>query len=164
MTIEIKIGNILDSKENLICQQVNYQKVMGGGLALQIRNKWPEIYKSYCDFIDAFSYEYLKSSGYTHCFKINDNQFIVNIFGQEFYGSNKCYTDYISLRNAFNNINNICLWSKTNLENNISISIPDHIGCGLAGGDWDNVVWPMIQEIFGKSEIKVVIYKLEGEK
>lgn len=34
------------------------------------------------------------------------------------------------------------------------------IGCGLAGGDWEGVVLPMIKEIFEDSEIEVTIFVL----
>lgn len=30
--------------------------------------------------------------------------------------------------------------------------MPKNLGCGIAGGDWDGVVYPMIQEIFGDDE------------
>ncbi|AUG85158.1 hypothetical protein FDJ19_gp140 [Vibrio phage Ceto] len=34
------------------------------------------------------------------------------------------------------------------------------IGCGLAGGDWDNVVLPMIHKVFDNSGVDVTIFKL----
>lgn len=35
------------------------------------------------------------------------------------------------------------------------------LGCGLAGGDWDGVVYPMLQELFANdSTITLYIYKL----
>ena len=34
-----KAGNLLEAQENIIVQQVNYQGVMGAGLAKQIKNK-----------------------------------------------------------------------------------------------------------------------------
>ena len=34
------------------------------------------------------------------------------------------------------------------------------IGCGLAGGDWDNVVLPMIHKVFNNSGVDVTIFKL----
>ena len=41
------------------------------------------------------------------------------------------------------------------------IGIPYKLGCGLAGGDWDGVVYPMLQELFDKdSTITLYIYKL----
>ncbi len=161
MTITFKTGNILDAEENLILQQVNYQGIMNGGLAKQIRNKWPEIYDGYCKFIDKYSWEQIKKNGLVNDFEIKsppNPQYIINIFGQEYYGRDKCYTDYAALRNSLVNIFNV-----PSLKGQLqySIAIPWKISCGLAGGDWDNIVWPMIQEIFENSEVKVVIYRLE---
>ncbi len=155
MTIEFKTGNILDAEETLICQQVNYQKVMGGGLAKQIKNKWPEIYKEYCECIDEYSWELMKEIGLYQMILTSDDHLIGNIFGQKFYGNNGVYTDYIALKNSLDHI-------KRDAESlKFSIALPYKIGCGLAGGDW-NIVYKIIQDIFENSEIKVVIYKLEG--
>ncbi|CAM0111118.1 phosphatase [Vibrio phage 5P1b] len=35
------------------------------------------------------------------------------------------------------------------------------IGCGLAGGDWEGVVLPMIKKVFDNSNIDVTIFKLK---
>ena len=38
--------------------------------------------------------------------------------------------------------------------------MPKNIGCGLAGGDWEGVVYPMIEKIFGDDkEITLNIYE-----
>jgi len=43
------MGDILKVKSGFIVHQVNCQKVMGGGLALAIRKKWPIVYERYKD-------------------------------------------------------------------------------------------------------------------
>lgn len=45
--IKIINGNLLNSSQKVIVHQVNCRKVMGSGVALQIRNKYPEVYNSY---------------------------------------------------------------------------------------------------------------------
>lgn len=49
MSIKIISGDILTNlptnKEVYICQQVNCRGVMGAGLALKIRRKWPVVYQ-----------------------------------------------------------------------------------------------------------------------
>ena len=47
--IEIKIGDITNSKANYICHQVNCQGAMNSGVAKAIREKWPRVYKAYSD-------------------------------------------------------------------------------------------------------------------
>ena len=41
--------------------------------------------------------------------------------------------------------------------------VPDHIGCGLAGGNWDGVVYPMIKDEFrDDKDITLYIVKYNG--
>lgn len=158
MTIEFKTGNILDAKETLILQSVNYRKIMGAGLAKQIKNKYPDIFKQYCDFIDENSWEDIKKDGLFDLFKINEEQGIVNIFGQKNFGRDKCYTDYQSLKNGLLKVSGISfLFTK-----GLSVAIPYKLASGLSGGSW-KIVYEIIQDIFENSEVKVVIYRLEGE-
>ncbi len=157
MTIEFKTGNILDCKETMLIQSVNYRKVMGAGLAKQIKNKYPKIFDQYCKFIDSHSWFYISQTGLFDMFKINDNpeQFICNVFGQKDFGNDKCYTDYESLKNGLSSVELSARLDKR------SVALPFRIGAGLSGGDW-NIVYKIIQDIFENSEVKVVIYKLKG--
>ena len=50
--IKIVEGNILDATEDVMVHQVNCIGIMGGGLALEIRKKYPEVYYSYLRFIE----------------------------------------------------------------------------------------------------------------
>jgi O-acetyl-ADP-ribose deacetylase (regulator of RNase III) len=43
-------GNILETEENVIVQQVNCMGVMGAGLAKQIREKYPKVYSEYLNY------------------------------------------------------------------------------------------------------------------
>jgi O-acetyl-ADP-ribose deacetylase (regulator of RNase III) len=43
-------GDLLDQKTDVIAHQVNCLGVMGAGVALQIKNKWPEVYEGYKNF------------------------------------------------------------------------------------------------------------------
>lgn len=51
MSVKFIDGDILSKRSEdeltYICQQVNCRGVMGAGLALQIRNKWPVVYRRY---------------------------------------------------------------------------------------------------------------------
>ena len=48
--IKIVNGNIVSAKEQIIAHQVNCRGVMGAGLALQIRNKYSEVYEEYSEW------------------------------------------------------------------------------------------------------------------
>lgn len=99
--MEIVVGNIFDSKADAILHQVNCQGVMGSGVAKQVREKFPAVFKHYkarCDEDKRFK----EQSGITKssllglaqvCYKedypvgdIKDKQVIINLFAQDRYG------------------------------------------------------------------------------
>ena len=45
-------GNLLESPVHIIAHQVNCLGIMGGGIALQIKNKWPKVFEEYKEFIE----------------------------------------------------------------------------------------------------------------
>lgn len=66
-------------------------------------------------------------------------------------GRNTCY---VSLEKCLDKL------KKRMLNSNLKTLGLPLIGCGLAGGDWDGVVYPMIEKIFKGSGIEVIIFKL----
>ncbi|MDO6628755.1 macro domain-containing protein [Bacillus thuringiensis] len=153
--VEIIEGNLLDATEDIIAQQVNCQGMMGSGLAKQIRAKHPEIYKRYTDYCgDKVPYELL---GELNIVAVTGGKYtyVANIFGQLNYGrQNVLYTDYAALELGLRKLKHDAK------SNRLTVAIPYNLGCGLANGDWDNVVYPMIKEVFKDSS--VTIYKYEG--
>lgn len=145
-------GNILDCKESIICHQVNCQGVMGAGLAKQIRERYPEVFKQYRDICYKSGKNML---GFIQAVKVFDQRIlrartIINLFGQENYGSGT-QTDYSALQN--------CFWSVKLQYPETPIAIPYNIGCGLAGGRWE-IVYEIIEHTFRDYHDTVVIYKL----
>jgi len=147
----IKKGNILEAMENLICHQVNCQGIMGGGLALQIANKYPICetnYKTFCSY-DFNDYDKLKGK---HCLvEISEDKYIANCFTQK----PNFDTDYEALKACFSNLKDNIL--KIN-NYKPSICIPYKYGCGIANGSWEQVESILI-DIF--TDVDIVIYKLD---
>lgn len=56
--VKIKIGNILDSEENIIVHQVNVQGVMGGGLARQLADEYKGLEPFYFEHCYSKKYDY----------------------------------------------------------------------------------------------------------
>ena len=112
---------------DFIVHQVNCRGVMGAGLALAIRNRVPAVYtlyKQYCSTYnpsDLLGKSFIKSG-------------VISVFGQLDYGrdTNRVYTDYNALKQAFTSIHN-----RLPLEK--SIAFPFGFGCGLANGNWYTV-------------------------
>lgn len=124
---------------------------MGGGLAKQIKDVYPNVYYTYkrkCNDI-ARGIGGLGDVLYT---PVPEGKFIIaNIFGQDGYGRDKCYTDYDALRKAFTPISLEFPYR--------TVRIPYKLGCGLAGGDWV-VVWHIISKTLVENGSDVQIWKL----
>lgn len=143
-------GNLLDSKEDYICHQVNCQGVMGSGVAKAIRDEWPEVFTEYRSYIDMCFGTPLGSVCYAPI--NNSNQVVANMFAQSSYGyDGKRYTSYDAFCNCLNAMARDIPKSKT-------IAFPYKIGSDRGGANW-NIIYVMICEILGDWD--VTIYKLE---
>lgn len=127
----IKDGDILQCAENIIVHQVNCLGVMGSGLAKQIKDSYPEVYKVYYQFCKTQLAETLL--GECLVCEVGTDKYIANLFGQLNYGRDKVHTDYTALSRALNDLADFAQ------EKGLTVAIPYKLGCGLAGGDWDTV-------------------------
>ena len=160
--ITYKKGNLLDSNCDIIVHQVNCQKVMGSGIAKQIRDRWPDVYSDYCNFIDygfdngvcRYSYDFLGSTQFVFV----NGKIVVNFFSQDQYlPRGVCHTNYEAFRTCCQNLkHNIKLRC---IDGGSVIGFPYKIGCGLAGGDW-SIVSKIIEEEL--SEYNVEIWEYEN--
>ena len=138
--MQCKIGNLLEAKENIIVHQVNELGVMGAGLALQIKNKYPrvyEVYKKYCNE---------QCLGKIQLVKINEHQMICNMFSQRGISRTERTTDYELIEQCFKKLRKLAD------DTYVTIAIPYKIGCGLAGGDW-KIVEALIKKYLPEAKI-----------
>jgi len=148
--VKIISGNLLDSKEDYICHQVNCQGVMGSGVAKAIRDEWPEVFTDYRSYIAMCFGTPLGSVCYAPI--NNSNQVVANMFAQSSYGyDGKRYTSYDAFCNCLTAMARDIPKSKT-------IAFPYKIGSDRGGANW-NIIYAMICEILGDWD--VTIYKLE---
>lgn len=142
-------GNLLDSKENYICHQVNCMGRMGSGVAAQIREKWPIVYKDYKNLLD-FWLSPKEAFGHSQFCKVNVNQYVINMYAQYNYGTNpnRLYTDYEAFKTCLKEIADAHVGT---------IAFPKYIGCGLGNGDWDIILSMIEKEL---SDREVYIYEL----
>jgi O-acetyl-ADP-ribose deacetylase (regulator of RNase III) len=144
--------DIFESGADVICHQVNCQGVMGSGIAKQVREKYPNNYQGYCIMCKSFKPSELL--GKVFCGIVKDKFVIANLFAQENFGyDGKCYTDYDALRK--------CLQQVADSNKQKVIAIPYLMGCHRGGGDW-NIVYKMIEEVFGGSDCEVLICEYNG--
>lgn len=119
------------NKPGVIIQQVNCQNKMGAGLALSLKERWPKISQDYHNFCQNMDPNELL--GRIQTTKLGPNFYCVNSFTQIYYGRNGHFTNENML------IRNIRKVSQHAKNHNWPVYIPDHIGAGLAGGDWNKI-------------------------
>ena len=162
--VEYKRGNLLTSGCDIICHQVNCQGVMGSGIAKTIKETFPKVYRV---FKNSYRNGDAKLGSIDIVIVTNDTEakqhefapisVVVNFYSQYNYlprGVN--HTDYEAFKTC---IKKLKTYIQTILPMSIRIGFPDHIGCGLAGGNW-NIIKQILEDEFSSSEYKVEIWKL----
>lgn len=146
----------LESKDHLdaYAHQCNCFCRMGRGIAPLLAKAVPGIRKA-----DNMTAPGDKSKLGGVSFAAHSNKAVVfNVYGQYHWHKFKVApgrnTDYGALRKGL--ITVIELMQEHGMK---TLGLP-LIGCGLAGGNWEQVVLPMIEDLFEDSGIDVTIFKL----
>lgn len=156
------VGDLLKSEMDIIGHQTNCQGVMGSGIALSIKNLYPEIFQPYSSLCE----KHYEGQGLMGRCQIvsekgnimtlqssqikKDGQLIANLFGQNNFGSG-LQTQYVHLKTALVELRTFCK------EHSLWVGIPYKMGCDRGGGDW-TIVQAMIEEVF--ANYPITIYKL----
>ena len=142
-----RTGDILTFEGKYICQGINSLGIMGnpekgtGGLALQIRLKYPKVYEVYMS----------KPRKLGEVFGVDCGKHtILNIVTQNEIGRYKKPFNYTAFTLGLNTLNN-------NIKGQVAFPL---IGSGLGGGDWSRVE-KIIKEIC--TNIDPVVYTLNDE-
>ena len=154
-------GNLLESPVHIIAHQVNCLGIMGGGIALQIKKKWPPVFEKYKEFIADWEYCNEGELPLGHCYAVewDRDRTIVNIFGQNGIGG--MATDYEAVRKAFIELRKYLIDDlQYRRGSQIPVGIPYKMGCGLGGGDWD-VYREMLQELEDEYNFLFIVHVLE---
>lgn len=150
-------GDLLDANCKFIAHQVNCKGVMGGGIAKQIKNKFPNVYNEYIKTLECNGADNMfGKSLIVRAYNGRYFKYIVNIFGQYDYGFG-LQTNYEKFEEAF--IDAIKKIREITKHDTVYIAIPYKIGCGLAGGNW-NIVKPILENIESKYSCIITAYKI----
>lgn len=149
-----KKGDILESSEDVICHQCNTEGIFGGGLALQIKGRFPICEQLAMTFAQCFGADVLGRVAYFNPDLGGSSKEGIKIIANCFTQNEDYTTNYTMLEKAFNEVMDVCR------SNNLSLAIPYKYGCGIASGDWDTVlgIIDRLSETWG---INVSIYYLE---
>ena len=99
VNIETRTGDIFDSGAGIICHQVNCRGVMGAGLALQVKQRNPKVFREYAKLCRRFGFEML-GQALILPMDMEPTRCISNCFGQMGYGRDKQYTNYLALETS----------------------------------------------------------------
>lgn len=136
----LKQGNV-----QCIAHQANCFTTMGSGVALAIKNAFPEAYEADCKTVKG---DEKKLGGFTMAATVNG--YIFNLYGQYNYGKDgKTYTNYTALESAFRNMAH----KLRGIGFTGTIGLPK-IGAGTGGGKWE-VIEQIIREELKGWEVRI---------
>lgn len=149
--------DIMSVETGIICHQVNTLGLMGRGLAKEIKERYPEVYTKY----RAICKHFLNSEmlyGNIAFIPVTDKLYVSNLFSQVglIKADRISPTDYGLLKE--------CLIKTVKKRNDIyersnilhQIYLPFKIGCGLAGGSWEEVL-KIISEVELEFSIEFIV-------
>lgn len=156
MAISFIQGDLFTTDAELILHQVNCRGVMGSGVALGVRQQYPQVFEAYSALCAIHKPTPAELLGTVQFCDIGGGQMVVNLFAQKDFGyDGKCYTDYDALRTA------LCKVAGYARRQQLTVALPYRMACHRGGGDW-SVVSAIIEEEF--ADVDVLIYALQPEK
>lgn len=169
--IPIITGNILQTDKLVIVQQVNARQRMASGLAKQIMDKYSNVRDEYIAFCKA-GVKHARQSGnlawdadpdetllgQVNFVPVYDGKIIANVFGQLDCRDDEEDTAVFTITDAL--IKGLEAVKDKAKSDGLSVAIPTFIGCGLANGDWSEIL-PLIEKVFDGSGVDVVFYHYE---
>ncbi len=138
--------------KGIIAQGVNCKGVMGAGVALAIRNRWPSVYDCY-ERNNRLGDELL---GSCHIIRVDEDLWVANCYSQLNYG-NEPGVKYASAAALARSLA-FCFShaSATKLD----LHAPQ-IGAGLGGLDWATEVLPIFEDLNSEYDgVNVVIHTI----
>lgn len=134
--MEIIEKDLLTIEEGIIAHQVNCKFVMGSGVALGIRQKWPIVFTQY-ETIKKFYPVSRMYLGLCQLVTVEQGDaelpklVVANVFGQDGFnakGQNAICTDYEAVEKAFERL--------AAYRQGRQVYIPYKMGCDRARGEW----------------------------
>ena len=146
--IELKTGNIFDEKVEALVNPVNCVGVMGKGLALEFKKRFPDNFHIYKDASNREDLQIGKMLivNVSH----DDVKYIIN-FPTKYHWRNKSCASYIE-RGLVNLVSEI---QRLNIK---SIAIPA-LGCGCGGLQWNEVKYLIKQATQQLDDVNVVLFE-----
>lgn len=155
--MQIIDGDLLSYSTNkikYIVQQCNCQTVSAKGLSEKIFKRWP--------VTNTYTSRKKRHTGTIDLFQICDKEYVVNVYGQNFPGKShdQYETKEMRLQWFITGLHALSQQAHPNSE----ITFPYMIGCGLAGGNWNDylhVITKFADHVYQTKGIIVTIIQLK---
>ncbi|AOZ63809.1 phosphatase [Rhodococcus phage Weasels2] len=143
-------GNIFESRARIIAHGCNCVGLMGAGLAAQMSQRFPEMYKAYQKLCDD------KEFNPGSCFlwsvewdsELDHFYYIANL-GTQFYPGRNAKMEYIK-----DSVAELLFQAHGLFIDRVAIP---RLGCGIGGLAWDDVLL-MLEEEFGRHNVDIDVY------
>lgn len=154
-----KKGNVLtDETIQVVIHQTNTMGVMGSGVALSIKNMYPQAYEAY-KLTEKENKLKLGEISYAGMQRNGKPFVIINVNGQGNFGVGVRQTNYEALFVGLERSRKIC--DLAQMEPKPTIGLPFNIGCARGGGDW-RIVERLIEVAFDGYSGDVVVVDYDG--
>lgn len=152
----VKFGNILDVQEGIIVHGCNAQGVMGSGIAVQIKQRWPHVYETYAKFVADTRAKGRSPLGLVVPVEAQPGLYIANAITQEHYGRDptKRYVSYEAVKKCFDVV------AMMAGMDGLTVHFP-LIGAGLGNGDWAIISDIIDSAFFGQADVQRTLWIYE---
>lgn len=149
--IELVTGSMFDIDADILINTVNCVGVMGCGVALAFKYRYPHVFAEYRNRCRSNQIK----PGILWNLQVNDGKTIVHFPTKQHW---KNPSQYIYIENGLRELRTFL----SNCKGSV-VALPA-IGCGHGGLDWD-IVWEMIQETLGDLEhITINVFQPQDSK
>jgi O-acetyl-ADP-ribose deacetylase (regulator of RNase III) len=161
---------------NNIAHSCNCQNVMGGGIAKQIKDRYPKAFEADAEFhnkeyndgggwkgaIGDYSKAVIETdwATWSHARTNLSHATIYNLYTQSGFSTKQREVNYEYFWRAMKAMQEDLLFNQHELNVRQVVGLPYGISCGLAGGNW-KIIKAIIEDIFLDSMIECYIVKFE---
>ena len=156
--IEYVKGNLLDVQSGIIVHGCNAQGVMGSGVALAVKNKYPECFEEYKTEYVQYGLNlgdiiwWNNDLDGTKNLSVSSMLFIANAITQQNYGTDRRHVNYWAIANVFKEV----IRQATNTKSVVHFP---KIGAGLGGGRWE-IIEEIINDCDPENRVKKICWEL----
>ena len=151
--IEYKIGNLFEEDVEAIVNTVNCVGVMGRGIALQFKKKYPGNFKAYAAACKRGEIEPGQLFAFETENATQSPHYIIN------FPTKRHWRDKSRIEDIDSGLQTLVNFIR---EKNIrSIAIPP-LGCGLGGLDWNLVRLHITKTLENLTDVRVVVFEPQG--